>query len=232
MVGVEALLRWAHPGQGMLPPALFVPMAEELGLIVPIGAWVFATAATQWADWRRTAPEHTPMKLAVNLSTRQLRDPGLVETFGRIIRQTGVDATCVYLELTESVLMEDPGAYLQPLRDLKALGFHLAVDDFGTGHASLSYLKRYPFDILKIDRSFVRGLGRDEADRAIVRGVIEMAHALGLTVVAEGIEDREHLVELRALGCDLAQGFHIARPMPAEAVSALLAPAELEGTLA
>ena len=231
MVGVEALLRWAHPGQGMLPPALFVPMAEELGLIVPIGAWVFANAATQWAEWQRSAPQHPPMMLAVNLSTRQLREPGLVDGFRRIIEDTGIDATNVCLELTETVLMADPDLYLQPLRDLKALGFHLAVDDFGTGHASLSYLKRFPFDVLKIDRSFVRGLGRDEADRAIVRGVIDMAHALGLQVVAEGIEDREHLVQLRALGCDLAQGYYIARPLPAEAISALLAPAELEVSL-
>ncbi len=231
MVGVEALLRWAHPDQGVLPPALFVPMAEELGLIVPIGAWAFAEAAGQWARWRQSAPQSPPLLMAVNLSTRQLRDPGLVDAFRRIIEETGIDPTCVCLELTETVLMEDPHLYLQPLRDLKALGLHLALDDFGTGHASLSYLKRFPFDILKIDRSFVRGLGRDAADRAIVRGVIDMAHALGLRVVAEGIEDREHLVELRALGCDLAQGYHFARPLPAEAITALLAPADLEVSL-
>ena len=171
------------------------------------------------------------MMLAVNLSTRQLRDPGLVEAFRRIIAETGVDPTCVCLELTETVLMVDPHVYLQPLLDLKALGLKLAVDDFGTGHASLTYLKRFPFDVLKIDRSFVRGLGRNSADRAIVKGVIDLAHALGLQVVAEGIEDREHLVELRALGCDLAQGFHFARPLPAAAVTALLAPAELEVSL-
>jgi diguanylate cyclase (GGDEF)-like protein len=231
MVGVEALLRWAHPEQGMLPPALFIPMAEELGLIVPIGEWVFAQSARQWAQWQQSAPQDPPMLMAVNLSTRQLRDPGLVEAFRRIIAETGIDPTCVCLELTETVLMEDPDLYLQPLRDLKALGLKLAVDDFGTGHASLTYLKRFPFDVLKIDRSFVRGLGRNTADRAIVGGVIALAHALGLQVVAEGIEDREHLVELRALGCDLAQGYHFARPLPAEAVSALLAPAALEVTL-
>lgn len=231
MVGVEALLRWAHPEQGMLPPGLFVPMAEDLGLIVPIGEWVFAESARQWARWQLESPQDPPMLLAVNLSTRQLRDPGLVEAFRRIIIETGIDPTCVCLELTETVLMEDPGVYLQPLRDLKALGLQLAVDDFGTGHASLTYLKRFPFDVLKIDRSFVRGLGRDSADRAIVKGVIDLAHALGLQVVAEGIEDREHLVELRALGCDLAQGYHFARPLPAEAISALLAPAALEVTV-
>ncbi|MGH9036981.1 MAG: putative bifunctional diguanylate cyclase/phosphodiesterase, partial [Acidimicrobiia bacterium] len=232
MVGVEALLRWAHPEQGVLPPGLFVPMAEELGLIVPIGEWVFAEAARQWARWQQSVPQDPPMLLAVNLSTRQLRDPGLVEAFRRIIEETGIDPTCVCLELTETVLMEDPGLYLQPLHDLKALGLQLAVDDFGTGHASLTYLKRFPFDVLKIDRSFVRGLGRNSADRAIVKGVIDLAHALGLQVVAEGIEDREHLVELRALGCDLAQGYHFARPLPPEAIAALLAPADLEVTLA
>jgi EAL domain-containing protein (putative c-di-GMP-specific phosphodiesterase class I) len=231
MVGVEALLRWDHPDQGVLPPALFVPMAEELGLIVPIGAWVFAEAAREWTRWQRAAPQSPPMMLAVNLSTRQLRDPGLVDTFRAIIEETGIDATCVCLELTETVLMEDPYLYLQPLRDLKALGLRLALDDFGTGHASLTYLKQFPFDVLKIDRSFVRGLGRDVADRAIVRGVIDLAHALGLQVVAEGIEDREHLVQLRALGCDLAQGYHFARPLPAEAITALLAPADLEVSL-
>ncbi|HEY3239373.1 MAG TPA: EAL domain-containing protein [Acidimicrobiia bacterium] len=228
MVGVEALLRWAHPDQGVLPPALFVPMAEELGLIVPIGAWAFAEAARQWTAWQRSAPQYPPMLMAVNLSTRQLRDPGLVEAFRRIIDETGIDPTCVCLELTETVLMEDPHLYLQPLRDLKALGLRLALDDFGTGHASLTYLKRFPFDVLKIDRSFVRGLGRDSADRAIVKGVVDLAHALGLQVVAEGIEDQEHLAELRALGCDMAQGYHFARPLPAEAISALLAPADLE----
>ncbi|MGH9043069.1 MAG: putative bifunctional diguanylate cyclase/phosphodiesterase [Acidimicrobiia bacterium] len=232
MVGVEALLRWAHPEQGVLPPGLFVPMAEELGLIVPIGNWVFAEAARQLAEWQRAAPQQPPLVLAVNLSTRQLREPGLVDTFRRIITETGIDPTGVCLELTETVLMEDPDLYLQPLLDLKALGLRLAVDDFGTGHASLSYLKRFPFDVLKIDRSFVRGLGRDAADTAIVRGVIDLAHALGLEVVAEGIEDREHLVELRALGCDLAQGYHFARPLPAAAISALLAPAEFEISLA
>jgi diguanylate cyclase (GGDEF)-like protein len=232
MTGVEALLRWDHPGQGVLPPALFVPMAEELGLIVPIGTWVFAEAARQWAEWQRTNPRTPPMMLAVNLSTRQLRDPGLVPAFRAIIEQTGIQPTSVCLELTETVLMEDPHLYLQPLRDLKALGLRLALDDFGTGHASLTYLKRFPFDVLKIDRSFVRGLGRDASDRAIVRGVIDLAHALGLQVVAEGIEDREHLVELRALGCDLAQGFHFARPLPAEAITALLAPTEFEASLA
>jgi diguanylate cyclase (GGDEF)-like protein len=231
MIGVEALLRWAHPEQGTLPPALFIPMAEELGLIVPIGEWVFAEAARQWAKWRQSAPQDEPMLMAVNLSTRQLRDPGLVEAFRRIIEETGIDPTCVCLELTETVLMEDPHLYLQPLRDLKALGLQLALDDFGTGHASLTYLKRFPFDVLKIDRSFVRGLGRDSADRAIVKGVIDLAHALGLRVVAEGIEDREHLVELRALGCDMAQGYHFARPLPAAAISALLAPAALEISL-
>jgi diguanylate cyclase (GGDEF)-like protein len=232
MTGVEALLRWAHPDQGILPPALFVPMAEELGLIVPIGTWVFAEAARQWVEWQRANPRTPPLTLAVNLSTRQLRDPGVVDAFRRIIEETGIEPTSVCLELTETVLMEDPYVYLQPLRDLKALGLGLALDDFGTGHASLSYLKRFPFDVLKIDRSFVRGLGRDAADRAIVRGVIDMAHALGLSVVAEGIEDREHLVELRALGCDLAQGYHFARPLPPEAISALLAPTEFEISLA
>ena len=231
MVGVEALVRWAHPEQGTLPPALFIPMAEELGLIVPLGEWVFAEAARQWSKWRDSTPQDEPMLMAVNLSTRQLRDPGLVEAFRRIIEETGIDPTCVCLELTETVLMEDPHLYLQPLRDLKALGLKLALDDFGTGHASLTYLKRFPFDVLKIDRSFVRGLGRNSADRAIVKGVIDLAHALGLQVVAEGIEDREHLVELRALGCDLAQGFHFARPLPPEAVTALLAPAQLEVSL-
>ncbi len=232
MTGVEALLRWAHPDQGILPPALFVPMAEELGLIVPIGTWVFAEAARQWVEWQRANPRTPPLTLAVNLSTRQLRDPGVVDAFRRIIEETGIEPTSVCLELTETVLMEDPFLYLQPLRDLKALGLRLALDDFGTGHASLSYLKRFPFDVLKIDRSFVRGLGRDAADRAIVRGVIDMAHALGLSVVAEGIEDREHLVELRALGCDLAQGYHFARPLPPEAISALLAPNQFEVSLA
>jgi diguanylate cyclase (GGDEF)-like protein len=232
MAGVEALLRWAHPDQGVLPPALFVPMAEELGLIVPIGTWVFAEAARQWVEWQRANPRTPPLTLAVNLSTRQLRDPGVVEAFRQIITETGIEPTSVCLELTETVLMEDPYVYLQPLRDLKALGLGLALDDFGTGHASLSYLKRFPFDVLKIDRSFVRGLGRDAADRAIVQGVIGMAHALGLSVVAEGIEDQEHLVELRALGCDLAQGYHFARPLPPEAITALLAPTQFEVSLA
>lgn len=220
--GIEALVRWQHPSGRVIPPGEFIPLAEETGLIVPIGKWVLEQAALQAARWRELRPEDPPMVLAVNLSARQLTHPGLVSEVAAAIDSAGADAEHMSLEITESVLLDDLDGTLRVLNALRELGVHIVIDDFGTGYSSLRYLKRLPVDVLKIDRSFVKGLGHDPEDTAIVRAVIELAHALDLIVVAEGVEEPAQLRELERFGCDLAQGFLFARPEPPEVVDGLL----------
>jgi len=223
VAGMEALVRWQHPGGRLVPPSEFVPLAEDTGLIVPIGRWVLEQAARQAARWRIVRPNDPVSVLAVNLSARQLAYPGLVTEVAAAIDTAGADAGRMSLEITESVLLDDLDGTLRVLHELRELGVHLVIDDFGTGYSSLEYLKRLPVDALKIDRSFVAGLGSDDADGAIVRAVIELSHALGLTVVAEGVEEPAQLRELELFGCDFAQGFLFARPQAPECVDALLA---------
>ena len=218
--GVEALVRWRHPERGILLPGAFVSLAEETGLIGPIGAWVLEMACRQGRAWHDHFP--APPVVGVNLSARQIQQPDLVESVERILRETGLEPSLLRLELTESAVMADPEGAAATLRRLKGLGVQLALDDFGTGYSSLGSLRRFPIDLLKIDRSFVAGLGQDEADEAIVQAVVEMAPALGLRVVAEGVETPRQLEWLRNLGCELGQGYHFARPLPAEAVTTLL----------
>jgi diguanylate cyclase (GGDEF)-like protein len=220
--GVEALVRWEHPQQGLLHPSSFIPLAEETGLIVPVGAWVLHEALRQWSLWRRSFGE--PRTLAVNLSARQLRDPNLAATVRQALARYGVSPRELCLELTESSFMEDVESHGRTLAELRALGVQLAIDDFGTGYSSLTYLQRFPVTILKIDQSFVRGLGRDSSDEAIVESVIHLAHALGLRVVAEGVETADQLAALHRLGCDVAQGYYLGRPVPAAEVDGLLCP--------
>ncbi len=220
-VGVEALVRWAHPERGIVPPAAFVPLAEECGLIIPIGASVLRQAARDYGQWQPGHPDPR-FTLAVNLSAHQLRHPGLVQQVRATLAEHDLDPRALFLELTESVLMEDIDRNTATLLQLRALGVRLAIDDFGTGYSSLTYLRRFPVDVVKIDRSFVAGLGINRRDTTIVRSVIELAHALDLQVVAEGIERPEQLDELRALGCDLAQGFLFLPPVPAAALAAWL----------
>jgi diguanylate cyclase (GGDEF)-like protein len=218
IVGVEALVRWLDSTTGRLvPPIEFIAIAEETGLIVPLGARVLKQACADIAALLVRDPLLAPMSVAVNLSARQLLAPGLPDTIEDALTSSGLPASSLCLEITESVLVEDTDLSGTALRALRALGVHIAMDDFGTGYSSLSYLKRLPIDTLKIDKSFVDGLGGEDehrADRAVVASVIDLAHAFGLTTVAEGVETDEQLAALHALGCENVQGYLISRPLP------------------
>jgi diguanylate cyclase (GGDEF)-like protein len=221
IVGHEALLRWQHPTRGLVPPLSFVPLAEETGLILPMGRWVLATAASQARRWQRASVAAASLVMSVNLSARQFSQPGLVDEVHELLASTGLDPATLELEITESVVMDESEAGIQRLHTLRALGVRLALDDFGTGYSSLSYLRRLPLDVIKIDRSFVAGLGSPETAEAgganlpIIQAVIALAHGLGIEVVAEGIETAEQLELLRQLGCDRGQGYLFSRPLPA-----------------
>jgi EAL domain-containing protein (putative c-di-GMP-specific phosphodiesterase class I) len=221
LYGVEALARWQHPERGLVMPGEFIEAAEETGLIISLGAWAFETACLQSAEWAaapRDGDAGAPISMSVNLSARQCSHPDLVSTFGDILRRTGADPASICLEITETALMEDVAASTAVLNALKALGLTLALDDFGTGYSSLRALQHFPVDVVKIDRSFVGPIERDPQEAAIVAAVISLSHALGLRTVAEGIETIAQVDRLRGLGCDLAQGFHFARPGPPEDV--------------
>ncbi len=214
IVGAEALVRWQHPALGLLLPSEFVPIAEENGLIVPVGEWVLRTACAQNRQWQSDGLP--PIRTVVNLSGRQLRQSTLIETVRDILRQTGLDPRWLGLELTESMLMDRQHEAIAALQALRAMGLHLSIDDFGTGYSSLSYLKHFPVDTLKIDRCFVRELTSAPGDAAITAAIIAMAHALELKVVAEGVETEEQLAFLRSEGCDEIQGYLMGRPVVAE----------------
>jgi diguanylate cyclase (GGDEF)-like protein len=221
IVAVEALIRWHHPEWGLVSPAEFVPVAEHSNLILEIGTWVLHEAMTQSAKWKAQFGERAP-SVAINLSARQFEQDDFVESIASTLASTGADPADICLEITEGILMEDLEVTVATLRRLKGLGVRLAVDDFGTGYSSLSYLRTFPVDVLKVDQSFVSGLGHDPEDSAIVQAVIHMGRALNLTTVAEGCETAHHLIELRELDCDIAQGYHFARPRPAESITRLL----------
>ena len=214
-VGAEALVRWQHPERGLVAPMEFIGLAEETGLVVPLGRWVIDEACRQAARWHAERADPDGFQVSVNLSGRQLAHSELVDQVAAAIEATGIDPSWLSLEITESVLMDDVDATTATLRRLKALGVHLSIDDFGTGYSSLGYLKRFPVDSVKVDRSFVDGLGTDAEDSAIVAAVVSLGHALGLTVVAEGVETEAQLSELVALGCDQAQGYLFSPPMAA-----------------
>jgi diguanylate cyclase (GGDEF)-like protein len=218
----EALLRWRHPERGLLEPAGFVSLAEETGLIIPIGEWVLEEACLQLKRWAETHSEKSTMLMAVNLSPRQLLDPGLVEAVARVLDSTEVDPANLCLEITESTVAREPSAGIDALFALKGLGVVLALDDFGTGHSSLSTLDDYPIDILKIDRSFVHRLGEKPQSKSMIGAVIDLAHSLELRVVAEGVERDGQVHELRRLGCDAAQGFFFAVPAGPERLDVVL----------
>jgi diguanylate cyclase (GGDEF)-like protein len=219
IVGWEALVRWRHPQRGLISPATFIPVAEETGLIVPIGEWVLATACRQLHRWMALGGRKD-LTMSVNVSARQFREPALIDQIVHVIETTGIAAHCVKLEITESAVMQDAHAAERTLRSLKGLGVQVAIDDFGTGYSSLSYLKRFPVDTLKIDRSFVDGLGSDPQDTAIVRSVVALAQTLELTVTAEGIETPGQQAHLRLLGCDFGQGYFFGRPVDAASAEA------------
>jgi diguanylate cyclase (GGDEF)-like protein len=223
VVAAEALVRWLHPERGFVPPSDFVPLAEESGLIVPIGSWVLEEAIRHWAGWRIRHPDAPPPVLHVNLSPRQLHQQELLGFVHHVLTRYGMEADQVCVELTETVLMEDLERRRSPLAELRNLGLRIALDDFGTGYSSLTYLKRFPVDCIKIDQSFVAGVAADAYDAAIVQSVVDLAHAVGLTVVAEGVETPDQLERLRQLGCDQAQGFLFSQPRPAQDLDQLLA---------
>jgi EAL domain-containing protein (putative c-di-GMP-specific phosphodiesterase class I)/PAS domain-containing protein len=210
VTGAEALVRWNHPTRGIVPPLDFIPNAEASGLIIELGAWVLRSACVEAATW----PEN--LHVAVNLSTRQLTDGSIVATVADALEISGLKPARLVLEVTESALLEDPERAIGYLIDLKALGVGLAIDDFGTGYSSLLYLKRMPVDALKLDRTFVAGLGEDDGDAAIVSSVVSLAHAFGIQAIAEGVETEEQRRHLSALGCTLAQGYLWYRPLPPE----------------
>jgi diguanylate cyclase (GGDEF)-like protein len=221
MVGVEALLRWAHPERGLVGPDEFIPVAEETGVIIPLGRWVLAQACRQLRDWDGLVPSRA-LVMNVNVSGRQVADPSFVAVVGQVLAETGLDPARLVLEFTENVLMQDTETTMTTLRALKGLGIRLAIDDFGTGYSSLSYVRQFPIDVLKIDRSFVRSMAQGPDEIALMQSILNLSETLHLETVAEGIEDAGQLSELQALGADLGQGFLFARPLPASEISALL----------
>ena len=220
---VEALVRWQHPERGLVSPAEFIPLAEETGLILPLSEQVMEAACRQMVAWQRNVRPNAPLLLCVNLSARQFRQPRLVESITRLLGRHGLAPTSLKLEITESLLMEDVTTTIETLQELRRRGVQIAIDDFGTGYSSLAYLRRFPVDVLKIDRAFVHGLGENEADRELVRAIVAAAKALRLRIIAEGIETVEQLRELQSIGCDLGQGYLFAKPSPPETITRLLA---------
>ena len=222
VTGLEALVRWQHPVYGLIPPGEFVPLAEQTGLISPIGRWVLREACLQVRLLQGEHPRERPLTLSVNIAACQLRQPNLVEETFRILEETGLDPRHLKLEITESAMVHHASAAVA-LRELEDSGIELAIDDFRTGYSNLSSLKHLPIKLLKIDRSYVGGLGRDAEDTAIVHATVAFAKALGLGIIAEGIENAQQAVRLRELGCETGQGYHFAKPLTGEAVSKLLA---------
>lgn len=220
LVGMEALVRWQHPSLGLLYPKEFISLAEESGLIISLGDWVMRTACAQNKAWQDAGL--VPLRLSVNFSARQFQQQTFIADVAHILKETNLDPRWLELELTESSIMKDPETAIEKLHELKLMGIRVAVDDFGTGYSSLNYLKRFPIDTLKIDKSFVSDVCRDPHDTAIVRAIINLGHALDLTVVAEGVETKEQLQYLSALECDVLQGFLFSKALPATAFEELL----------
>ncbi len=220
IIGAEALVRWIHPDLGLIPPLRFIPLAEETGLIEPIGNWVLKTACTQNKAWQNEG--YPPMRVAVNLSARQFQNKMFSSIVNRILMETQLDPSYLELELTESIIMKNAESTIETLREFNGLGIDISIDDFGTGYSSLNYLKRFPVNTLKIDRSFVRDIASDPDDAAITRTVIAMGHNLNLKIVAEGVETVEQLEFLREMQCDTIQGYYFSKPLPAEELTKIL----------
>lgn len=221
-VGFEALVRWQHPRRGLVPPNLFIPLAEEIGFIVPLGEWVLGAACRQLADWRRRFPEFKDIGVSVNLSRKQLGKADLVDTVAKVLRDTGLPSSCLTLELTESAIMENPDDALRVLERIRGLNVELHLDDFGTGYSSLSCLHRFPISGLKIDRAFVKELPARGDVAVLTKAIINLSHDMGIRVVAEGLELQTQRDFLRTVGCDFGQGFGISRPVAATAAETYL----------
>jgi diguanylate cyclase (GGDEF)-like protein/PAS domain S-box-containing protein len=217
--GMEALVRWDHPERGLLEPSEFVPVAEESGLVIPMGEQILREACFRAKEWQEENPRIPPLVMAVNLSASQLSRLDLADTVERVLGETGLEGNRLTLDVTETVYVKVLAGNEAILDRLKALGVRFSIDDFGTGYSALSYLKRLPADAIKIDQSFVKGLGKDVEDTAVIRMIIELAHTLGLEVIAEGVETEEQVALLKEMGCDFAQGYHFSKPLPPEAAS-------------
>jgi diguanylate cyclase (GGDEF)-like protein len=228
--GFEALLRWQKSGQGFVPPTQFIPIAEETGLIIPLGAWVLNEACHQMQLWQEQFPQHGPLLISVNLSGKEFLQPNLVAQINQALQRSGLSPACLKLEITESVIMDNALEATAMLEQLRVLGVKISIDDFGTGYCSLSYLHTFPLDILKVDQSFVRCMNDAPTNAEIVRTIVALAHNLRLEVIAEGIERQEDVERLRILGCEYGQGYFYARPLTAEkateALSLLYLPAD------
>ncbi len=220
IIGLEALLRWQHPHRGLIPPLEFIPLAEETGLIIPIGEWVLRTACSQLRMWIDEGIK--PLRMAINISTIQLKDPGFAGMVMGVVKETGINPEALYLEITESVLMEQSGSTMKTLYTLKSFGIRICLDDFGTGYSSLNYLQNLPIDVLKIDRSFINKLVSDEEQGKIVETILMLGNNLGLDVIAEGIETDEQLVKLQTIHCRKGQGFYFSKPIEGSVVRSLL----------
>jgi diguanylate cyclase (GGDEF)-like protein len=232
IAGFEALVRWEHPERGMIAPSVFIPVAEETGLILPLGLWVLRAACRQLRTWQEGAPELSSLMISVNLSSKQLMQPDLVEQVDQVLRETGLAPEHLKLEITESVIMEHPPSANEVLGRLKDRGIQLSLDDFGTGYSSLSYLHRFPIDTLKVDRSFVNRIDAEDGDPVIVQTIVALAHNLGMQVIAEGVETEEQVNRLKAMGCEYGQGYFFARPVDGDSAGALLRSREPVAALA
>jgi EAL domain-containing protein (putative c-di-GMP-specific phosphodiesterase class I) len=224
IVGMEALVRWQHPIQGLVPPLEFIPLAEESGLVLPLGRWVMNQACDDFTRWqrKRIAMNGRPMRVAVNVSPRQLQSTDFLQMVDETLVGHGMDPSWLTVEITESVLVQDTEEVMTRLQELHNRGIVLALDDFGTGYSSLSYLHRFPIQILKIDQSFVRGMDEDDERGKILHAIVSLASSLGLELVAEGIELESQAVQLEALGCEYGQGYYFGRPMASDAMEQLL----------
>lgn len=221
--GFEALVRWQHPERGLIPPGVFISMAEETGLIIPLGQWVLQEACHQLRVWQRAFPQGAGLTMSVNLSSKQVSQANLIEQITATLQQTGLQNHYLRLEITESLLMENLSASTKKLWQLRDLGICLSMDDFGTGYSSLSYLHRFPLDTIKIDRSFINLMTSSSENLEIVRTIIALAHTLKLEVIAEGVETLAQLEMLKSLACSYGQGYFFAQPLSAAAASEFLA---------
>jgi EAL domain-containing protein (putative c-di-GMP-specific phosphodiesterase class I) len=221
IVGAEALVRWRHPTHGLISPMRFIPMAEETGLILPLGRYVLDKACQQVRSIRERLSVDVP--ISINLSPRQFQDSGLLSQVSAALHATGLPPELLIFEITESMVMDDISGAREVMKNLNRLGARMAIDDFGTGHSSLAYLKQFPVDEVKVDRIFVQGVAESPVDSAIVRAVIDLANAMGISSVAEGVETKDQVAELRNLGCEVGQGFYFSQPLRAAEFDELLA---------
>ncbi|MCJ7621951.1 MAG: EAL domain-containing protein, partial [Anaerolineaceae bacterium] len=222
ITGFEALLRWQHPRLGIIPPAQFIPLAEETGLIIPLGYWVLDNACQQISEWQARFPAYPPLKINVNISGKQLMEAKFAQKMDLLLQKRCISGDCLSLEVTESTVMQDTEAVSLIFKQLKELGISVHMDDFGTGYSSLGYLQRFPMDVIKIDRSFIETLKAEDKESGLVRAIIFMAQELGIKVVGEGIETSEQMAILSELGCDYGQGFLISYPLNSDAAGKLL----------